>query len=353
MELANQKIKEFDASKIHRFREFNEAMNYFDIQDDMTRNILLSVNEADQGNVMVALSNKLYKHVVDKVDDIDFGSIPASRGDITKIDNYEELVDCINILSELVAEYHQSSKPVETLSLAVSNVRDRVELFSKAYKLNVEMPIVAYNTICLSIVAGVSYMISSCIEFVKAPNDEGFEIAMDKAAMTKTSSAMLYADLDKFNNMCAKGDFDKAMEFIMLNNSKGFTGIELGMAASSVVLTIGLILLIIPMIRELIFIFYYARESVSNYCDAMSTLLQMNAYNLENKMARDAKSRKEIAAKQRKIADIFKRISNTVRVSIKNGEDKASKEIKTLDNKKLKHDEVMDNIPDSSNSVLF
>jgi hypothetical protein len=353
MELANQKIKEFDASKIHRFREFNEAMNYFDIQDDMTRNILLSVNEADQSSVMLALSNKLYKHVVDKVDDIDFGSIPASRGDITKIDNYEELVDCVNILTSLLAEYHQSVKPVETISLAVSNVRDRVDLFTKGYKLNVEMPIVAYNTIVLSIVAGVSYMISSCIEFVKLPGEEGFEIAMDKAAAMKTSSALLYADLEKFNNMCAKGEFDKAMDFVIAQHAKGFTGLDFGLAASGIVLSLGLILLIIPMLRELIFIFYYARESVSVYCDNMATLLQMNAYNLESKMARTPKDKKEVAARQRKVADVFKKISTKIKVNLDTAESKAAKEIKALDAKKYKHDEVLDSVPDSSNSVLF
>jgi hypothetical protein len=107
------------------------------------------------------------------------------------------------------------------------------------------------------------------------------------------------------------------------------------------------------MLRELIFIFYYARESVSVYCDNMATLLQMNAYNLESKMARTPKDKKEVAARQRKVADVFKKISTKIKVNLDTAESKAAKEIKALDAKKYKHDEVLDSVPDSSNSVLF
>ena len=41
-------IKSFDYGSIYRSKQFNEAMKYFDSEDTMTRNILLSVNEADQ-----------------------------------------------------------------------------------------------------------------------------------------------------------------------------------------------------------------------------------------------------------------------------------------------------------------
>lgn len=356
MEISNDiKIKEFDFNSIHRSKIYTEAVDtYFDRRDDMTRNILLAVNEADQNQVLVALSNKLYKHIVDKVDDIDFGTIPESRGDFTKIDNYEELIDCLNIMAQVLEQYHQPTDKIDTISRAINNLTDRKDLFTKAYKLNVEMPIIIYNTIALSIVTGISFMISSCIEFVKLPDGSGFNIAVDKAGMTRTNAALLYADLEKFNSMCDKGDFDKAMDFVIKQNAKNFAGLDIAIAASSVVLVLGSILLIIPIIRELIFIFYYSRVKVSDYFDSMSTLLQMNAYNIENNLtSKDSKERKAIAAKQKQIADQFSKISGKIKVSVKTGEEKASKEVKALDSQKLKHDEVLDRVPDSANSVLF
>ena len=346
-------IKSFDYSSIYRPKEYLEAMNYFDTSDDMTRNILLAVNEADQGTVMTSLSNKLYQHIVDKVDDIDFGTIPNSKGDITKIDNYEELTDCINIISEILQQYHQPTNSIETIQIALQNMIDRKDLFERAYKLNVEMPIIIYNTIALAIVSSVSYMISACIEFIKLPNDQGFEIALDKTAVNKTRDNILFQDLSKFNNMCANGSFDKAMDYVMKQNANQFTGGMFAFSASSAVVILGLLLIIIPVIRELIFFFYYTRTKVSDYFDAQSTLLTMNAYNIENNLSREDKSKKEIANKQRKVADAFKKISNAIKINNKEGEAKAAKEVSTLDKQKYKSTDVLDSVPDSANSVLF
>ena len=61
----------------------------------------------------------------------------------------------------------------------------------------------------------------------------------------------------------------------------------------------------------------------------------------------------DIVAKQRKIADKFKKIADAIKIKSRTGEAKSQKEVKKLDDKKYKHDEVLDNIPDSSNSALF
>lgn len=346
-------IKSFDHSKIFRYKEFNEAMKYFDTNDDMTRNVLLAVNEADQGVVMTSLSNKLYQHIVDKVDDIDFGTIPNSKGDITKIDNYDKLVDCINIIAEILQEYKQPTDSIEVVQSALQNMIDRTDLFTKAYKLNVEMPIIIYNTIALAIVSSVSYLISACIEFIKLPDDQGFEIALDRTSTLKARDNILFQDLYKFNKMCDKGELDKAMDYVIKQNANNFVGGSFAFTVSSTVVILGLILLIIPVIRELIFFFYYSRAKVSDYFDAQASLLTMNAYNIENNLSREEKSRKEIAGKQRKIADKFKTISNKLKVNTKTGELKATKEINNLDKEKYKSSDVLDNVPDSANSVLF
>ena len=348
-------IKKFDYSSIYRSKQFNEAMKYFDITDDMTRNILLSVNEADQNTVMISLSNKLYAHIVDKVDDIDFGTIPQSKGDITKIDNYDKLVDCVAVMSDILQAYNQPTDSVEIISIAIQNIADRKDLFMKAYAYNVEMPIIIYNTIVLAIINSISFMISTCIEFIKMPGNEGFDITLNKVAVTKVRDNIVFQDLKRFNDLCAKGDFDKAMEYVIAQSTnKNFMGgATFAFGASGVVLILGLILLIIPIIRELIFFFYYARAKVSEYFEMQSSLLMMNAYNIENNMTKNDKDKKEIANKQKKIADFFKSISNKVKVTTKTAESKTEKDIKTLDDKKYKTSEVLDSVPDSSTSVLF
>lgn len=344
-------IKEFDHTRIYRSPVFQEAMKSFDITDTMTRAVLLSVNEADQNAVMTSLANKLYQHIVDKVDDIDFGTIPLSKGDVTKIDNYEQLTDCINIIAEILQQYHQDTNSIETVATALQNIIDRTDMFTKAYKLNVEMPIIIYNTMVLSVVSSVSFMISACIEFIKS-GDEGFQISLDKIALSKTMNNVLFKDLAKFNKICSSGEFDKAMEYVINQNTKNFTGMAM-YNLSSIAVFLGILLLIIPIIRELIFFFYYSRCKVSDYFEAQASLLTMNAYNIESNLTKGDKDKKEIANKQKKIAEKFKKLANAIKVKNKVGEANSQKDIKKLDDKKYKQDEVLDSIPDSSNSILF
>ena len=344
-------IKEFDHTRIYRSPVFQEAMKSFDITDTMTRAVLLSVNEADQNAVMTSLANKLYQHIVDKVDDIDFGTIPLSKGDVTKIDNYEQLTDCINIIAEILQQYHQDTNSIETIATALQNIIDRTDMFTKAYKLNVEMPIIIYNTMVLSVVSSVSFMISACIEFIKS-GDEGFQISLDKVALSKTMNNVLFKDLAKFNKTCSSGEFDKAMEYVINQNTKNFTGMAM-YNLSSIAVFLGILLLIIPIIRELIFFFYYSRCKVSDYFEAQASLLTMNAYNIESNLTKGDKDKKEIANKQKKIAEKFKKLANTIKIKNKVGETNSQKDIKKLDDKKYKQDEVLDSIPDSSNSILF
>jgi len=348
------KFKSFDPSLIYRSKQFNECMSYFDLTDDLTRNVLLSVNEADQNVVMTNLSQKLYSHIINKVDDIDFGTIPESKGDITKIENYENLMDCISVMSEVLARYNQSTTSIDIVQLAVQNIIDRTDKFTMGYKLNIEMPIVIYNTLVLSIVSSVSYLIASCLEYVKQPEDMGFEISLDKTATVRSAEALLFKDLTKFNNTCSNGEFDKAMDFMLSAKAKNFTGgIMLGFSASAIAVALAAVILIIPAIRELVFLFYYTRESISTYFELQSNLLTMNAYNVQNNLSRDAKERKNIATKQKKIAEAFNKISNKIKVNYKIAEVKANKDNVSVEKTKYTQNDILDAIPDSSSSVLF
>lgn len=349
-------INSFDYKSIYRYREFTEAMEYFDTGDTKTRCVLLAVNEADQANVMTALSSKLYKHIVDKVDDIDFGTIPQSRGDITRIDNYEQLVDCINILSEIMVNYHQPTESIETVQIALQNMKDRKDLFTKAFKLRTELPMIVYNTMALSIVASVSYLISSCIEFIKLPDGAGFDIALNKVAVGKSRDAVLFKNLSKLNKSCEKGDFDKCINYVITRSASkhfGEAAPVIAVVAGAAVAAVAALIIVIFAIRELVYYFYYSRVKTSSYFAAQSALLNMNASNIENNLTRDDNARKEVAGRQRKFANLFKKISNQLQVADKVGATKAAVDLKALEKEKFKIDDVVDQVPDSAAAVIF
>ena len=74
--------------------EFQSIVNeYFDVvHDDATRKCIVALEDSEQSQLLSALASALYDKVVGKVYEIDFGTIPKSRGDITKVDGYENTV---------------------------------------------------------------------------------------------------------------------------------------------------------------------------------------------------------------------------------------------------------------------
>lgn len=334
-------------------RDYDTILNeYFDIEHRETRKVMLNINEADQNQVLSALTSKLYDHIVDRVDDIDFGDIPSTKGDITKLDRYQKLVDCVSVMRQLLEEYKQDVKPIGIIEKAIENVAQRKELFEKAFRYQVELPMITYSTIVLSIISSTSFLVSTCIEFIKIPSQDEFSVILDKVALTKSKSNLLFNNLEKFNTACDKGQIDNCLEVIIKNNMKNLTGVEVGFVVGGVAMA-GLLLNIIPILRELIFFFYYSRTRVSDYFDIQADLLQMNAYNVQSNETMKKSEREKIAKKQLKIAELFRKMSNKIAVNTKESEVKATKDIVQANKEKARTTDLMDSIPDSASSALF
>lgn len=326
---------------------------HYDITDEETRKALVNVSEADKNQILSSLTNKLYQDIVDKVDDIDFGSIPRSAGDFTKIENYDRLMECIMTLRQIMNEYKQDTKKnLDVITTAIDNLISRRDLFMKSFQMNLELPMVLYSTISLSIVSSVSFMISSCIEFIKSPTKDSFDVEIDKVALNKTSSNVLFTNLQKFNDACRKGQVDSTIEYIIKNRVKNFTGYEVGLVFGGIAM-IGIILNIIPIMRELIFFFYYSRVRVSDYFEIQADLLQMNAYRVESDQSLNKEDRTRIVKKQMKIVDTFRKIANKIGIDNKSAEVKSTKEITNVSKEKYKYSDLNDSLPDSSDSDLF
>ena len=96
---------------------------HFNIGDTQTRKILVSIDEADQNQVLGNLATKLYNSIVKKVTDIDFGQIPLSKGDITKIPNYMDIVECLTTMRDMMQERRQTTVSVDTIFNAIENLK--------------------------------------------------------------------------------------------------------------------------------------------------------------------------------------------------------------------------------------
>ena len=341
-----------DAEEVfYRDPVYNKAiMEHFDMLDVKTRRTLLSMNEAGQNTVLMNLTSRLYDKIVEKCDDIDYGEIPKTKGDIRKLPKYDSMKECISLMHDILKEYNQDTGPVDELSVAFANIESRKDLFERAYRYNAELPIAMYCNVVLGIITGIGYMIATCIEFIKDPGAENFRISLDKMAYAKTKDHLIYNTLKSFNKSCASKEFDRAMEAILKASTKNFAaGAILGGIAISV---LGIILVLIPVLRELIFMFYYLRVKISDFFDIQADLLQMNAYAIEANNTLSPTERKKVMAKQLKYVDQFRKISNSVAIEMKKAEVAADKDKRTDDETKMLIDDI-GGIDSGAKSALF
>ena len=313
-------------------KEYEEFLNeHMDLSDRETLHYVTSLDEAGQDQLLTSLTGKLYDKIVEKVDNIDFRTIPASRGDITQIENFESMVECLHIIRDIVKQYNQSTEPIDQVETAIQNIRDRERLFSRCYTMNVEMGIIIYNTMVLSVVSSLSYLIATSIDFIKTPTDEIFQVSLDKIGYAKTTQSMLYNDLRKFNIACKKGEVDKALDMILSQRgARAMSGNleKVGKVAGGAML--GLILAkavilplaknILPLIQNLVYIHYANQQAVSDYFAVQADLLQANTALIEYRDDLTPEKKKKIIDGQTKIANRMRKLSNKFQIRFKGAE---------------------------------
>lgn len=385
----------------------------FDYSDGATTKYIM---EAGDDKVLMALTSKLYEKILEKYEKIDFSTISRSRGDISKIEKYDSLVECIDIITKLVKEYKEDTTPIDVLSSAMANLRERTTMFKKAFTYGSPVPMMTYNTMVLAIVESTSFLIATCIEYIKVPGAENFQMALDTVAYNNTRQNVLFESLAMFNEGCATGEFDKAME-LCLNQSKirkeaaeevpvaddpylpsedegdspyrpdfGSDAPEEEAGAeedkvivhddenkaendkplkeeSNFVQAAGYAVsrgfffiakFLVPALRNIVYFFFAKRQAKSDYYGDMAQLVQMNMLELQSNTSIDVDKKKKILERQEKIYQNYMRKKNKYSVDYMVGKKSAEKMIKDED-KKFKATDMNTSISvdDSTGSILF
>jgi len=298
---------------------------YYDLSDYKTKKEILFCNEAKKMANVEHIVGKLYEHIKANYVGIDFGTIPKSRGVITKVENFQQIIDCLNIIRDLIVEYNEDPKLVTTLYTVIDNIQKRERTFAKAFALNIELPIMLYNMAVMSVVAGTSLLITSSIEYIKNGHDS-FSMSFDKVSYNKSQNHVLYQYAEQFNNECRNGNIDKLCNECIKNNMtqvRESGDIEsLDEAVPAIIFTIAKIPVVIGLIigsmkmlffflRKGIYWFLHMRMNISDWFAIQAEFLRINAENL--KYRDDDKGddhRKAVYQRQIKWVESFKKLSN-------------------------------------------
>lgn len=379
--------------------DFNQIMREYMDYSNMDTVHAIAEASSNQNQMLVALTSKLYDMITAKADKVDFSTISRSRGDITKIEKYDQLVECIDVIRNIVVAYKEDTHPVDVVSMALENLKSRTNMFKRAFVIGSPVPIMTYNNIGMAVVYSVSFLISTCIEYIKEPGAETFRMALDTVAYNKTDSNLLFNNLESFNESCKSGDFDKAME-VVLNQSKvkresaeievkpdspfltpeqiqngvvvhddkddcGDQTVQEGLGTALTIGAVGygisrgllfLVKQLIPVLRNITYFWFSSKQKFSDYWAAQADLLEMNAYQLQYNSTMDLDRKKKIIDKQLKIAAKWRTRANKWSVDYTTSK-KNAENISTVEAKKFAISDIdyNSNEPtiDPSNSVIF
>ena len=359
----------------------------YDLSDPYTKKMVLYCNEAQRMTNIEYLTNRLYNHIKAQTDKIDFGSIPASKGDITKIQNYQNLIDCIDIMHKMLIEYNEKTDLVDSITTAMDNIQKRQRIFEKSFILNIDFPVLMYNTIVLSCVSSVSLMIATCVEYVKEGKDS-FTMALDKTAYSKSKDHVLFQCINTFNKSCNDGTIDKLFKQCIKSNAVSESteyieegiidkvkaaydiykqvddGIKTAMPSSGVLraaynfakivliagAAIAAIRLLLVTIKNGLYYLKYFKYKFSDWLSIQADFLQMNADNLQYREDRKGSDehRDKVRERQYKWVDRLRKLANFVALKDK----KAQKDTENED-REDKKPKPYNNEDDSDDGGLF
>ena len=340
-------VREQETKERSHDNEYLKLINeYCDLSDPEFRKKLVYVNEAEQNKVLMSLTAKLYATIVDKANEIDFGDIPNTKGDITKLNNYNTMVETVATLRDIVKEYKQDPKAVNVISEAIANVETRKDEFTKAFRLGYEIPKLLYCTMVLAIVDSITYIIASCIEFIKTPKSESFDMVLDVMRYKKAREYLVFSNLEKLNGEFKNGHIDKILKEVSKNATNKAMNEAVLTLGGIIAIGVGVALVIIIMaifriFQSLAFYWYNTFNRWGEYFELQAMVLEANANNLDlNHPDWSEEKKKDVYNRQMKIVEKWRKRAEKWCINAKKAEIETNKELSNT--KKMDADEFED-----------
>ena len=350
------------------------------VSDFQSRKKFESLSEAQKINLNRESVNVMLKNAAQKAAGLDYGDIPNTKGDFTKIKNYKNFVGSLEGLNKL-KRTNTELEELDIINQAHKNLLLNTENFKNGYKYDSDGIKMFYENICVALIMSTSYVISTYLQYVKNI-DGSYTIYLEK---TKSSSVGLSTYmlklLKKFNEMQQNGKLDvffrkmlskrelKNIEMEYLGNKDKIdpsddelkseswiasitsvvSAITSGVstpvvvAAGSIAAIVAIVLIIVPLIRFGIYQFYNCKIRLKGYLDTQAAFLELNKSKL------NPSTDKETIKKQEKVIQKLRSMSEKITVDQVSSSKKTDLEIKK------ENQDFRDELNDSyaTNDILF
>lgn len=273
------------------------------------RREVLALRESELQDVTANLLNKLFKSTLEK-SHIDFGDIPETKGNINRYNGLKEMIATLDIMQKLCDDKLVNLKEIEMVRFAIGTLQSHRDLFEKGFKLRKEFVMMTYNVMVKTCVEATSALVSSYIDYVKNPEGITITISTDN----KKGYKLLFDSLGKFGMSAKSGDLRKALNAVLNEDKGNFTGAEIAFGIGIGIAAITALTAIVPILRELVFTYYYTRMKLSDSLKQLALFTEVNKKSVELSGSLPAKKRNEVIRKQEEIIKQLMKISDAIRV---------------------------------------
>lgn len=273
------------------------------------RAYMAKMSKEDVHQLNGAAVQRLYQTTLDRKT-CDFGDIPDSKGDISKVKYMKSTRECLQVLDELFLMNHLPKDDLTIINAAISNMESKKLAFEYGFKASQEFVIILYNTVIMAIIDATSMVIASYLDYIVGPSDTGYT---QNRKFDKQRGSVVMQSLEQFNTACVNGNIDSVLRYVNQETKENFTGTILVGAAVVVALSS-----VVPISRQLIYWFYRGTNSLSEYMGTQATFLEMHRLAVENSKAHTPKEKQKIIKKQERIILQLRRAAD--KLAIKNEE---------------------------------
>lgn len=311
-----------------------DRLHYFDV----------AIEGNSQENA--TLLQKLYVDIISK-SNIDFGTIPDSKGNLLKYTNYPTMEDAISSINKIFSGIASDTvKNTNRLHDMIISCRKDFEL---GYSFDIEILKVTYCTCVMSLHEMINFCIFEYAQRLRQNAGVIFDFAKvkkkDILVLKNVNSLLKAYDNGQWKKMVdtfrkdptilKAGTANEALQFsIAAGAAPGAFGTAVATAANAIVTsplflplaTVAVFILLFILIRGLIYVFYCGAVSIRDYVKTEKALVDITIQNEKT----DGTST-EVVKKHSKIADKLQSIANFIEVKILNNDKQAKAELKKSD----------------------
>ena len=224
----------------------------------------------------------------------------ASKGDVTKVENYQTLAECLRRLAALDAGSGALGKPLRVAQRAHGLLLKHRPAFTAAFGRNgSESMRLVYASAVLALWHTVSLLCAEGVTFVKGANGTYSPVA-NRVGVDGLAGSVIVTRLEKFCDAAEKYGFEQAVTEAAPALEREALSEAIGFIAGAAAAVTGLVALLM-LARDLAEKFYSLRGTFTRWLEIQARYLDMNAAAVAPGTARA--KQEEYAARLRALAD--------------------------------------------------